>query len=107
MQWGVIGCFRRFCLRGCKSRRFRVGIGVINRLRAGGASGPKTNAANFLRVSFARDPIGQMWDSTGMRGRLSPRKPGDCKIKTSPEKMHRAAFAAEARAKFFQDAIGL
>ena len=42
-----------------------------------------------------------------MRGRWSTGKTRDRKIKTAPEKMNRAALAAEARAKLFEHAIGL
>ena len=42
-----------------------------------------------------------------MRRRLPSRKTRYGQIETAPEKMHRAAFAAEARTKFFKNAIGL
>ena len=42
-----------------------------------------------------------------MRRRGTTGKAGDGEIETAPEEMHRTAFAAEAGAKFFQDAIGL
>ena len=67
----------------------------------------KTNAANFLRIRFPGHSIGQMRDSAGMRRRRSPGKTGDREIETAPEKMDRTAFATEAGAKRFQDAIGL
>src|SRR5690349_17955015 len=48
-----------------------------------------------------------MRDSARMRWCGSSGKTGDREIKTSPEKMHWTAFAAETGTKFFQDAIGL
>src|SRR5437762_1089173 len=42
-----------------------------------------------------------------MRRRRPDGKTGDSEIEAAPEKMHRAPLAAEARAEFFQHALGL
>jgi hypothetical protein len=39
--------------------------------------------------------------------RSSSRKTSDRKIRSTPEKMHRAAFADETSAKVIQDPVGL
>src|SRR5437763_16242026 len=48
-----------------------------------------------------------MRDAAGMRRRWTPGETRDGEIKTAPEKMHRAAFPAEARAEILKHAIGL
>ena len=39
---------------------------------------------------------------SGLRGRASARKPGDCQIKAPPEEMHRAAFSNESAAEVLE-----
>src|SRR5512132_7860 len=48
-----------------------------------------------------------MWNSTRMWRRWPSGETRHCQIKTAPEKMHRAAFAAETRAKVLKHAIAL
>ena len=48
-----------------------------------------------------------MRDAAGMRRRWTPGETRDGEIKAAPEKMHRTAFPAEARAKILKHAIGL
>src|SRR6476469_588602 len=48
-----------------------------------------------------------MRNPTRMRRRSPSGKSRDREVKASPEKMHRAAFADESRAKLLEDPIGL
>src|SRR6266403_962342 len=48
-----------------------------------------------------------MRNAAGMRRRGPAGKTRDGKIWRAPEKMDRTAFPAEARSKFFEDAVGL
>ena len=48
-----------------------------------------------------------MRDPAGVRRRQPTGKPCHRKIEAAPKEMHRAAFAAKPRAKFFEDTIGL
>src|SRR6266566_3865879 len=48
-----------------------------------------------------------MRDAAGMRRRWTPGETRDGEIKTAPEKMHRTAFPAKARAEILKHAIGL
>src|SRR6266496_5903651 len=48
-----------------------------------------------------------MWNSPRMWRRWPSGETRHCQIKTAPEKMHRAAFAAETRAKVLKQAIAL
>src|SRR5436190_16387869 len=48
-----------------------------------------------------------MRDAAGMRRRWTPGETRDGEIKTAPEKMHRTAFPAEARAEILKHAIDL
>src|SRR6476646_9183884 len=107
MQWRMEGRLGRLhlCLR--KSGRFRVRIGIIERRGTGRVAGPEADTAHFLRVSFAGHDVGQVGNAARMNRRWPAGKARHGKIKTAPEKVHRAAFAAEARAKLRQDAIGL
>src|SRR5262245_12043187 len=90
-----------------ESRRFRVRVGVEDWRRCGGVPGPKTQAAHFLRIRLARDLVRQVRDPARMWRSRSTGKTRYCKIKTAPEKMHRAAFATETRAKVLKHAIAL
>src|SRR5581483_5941166 len=99
------GGWLNFCL--CESGRFGIGIRIEKRGRRSRIAGPKTKAANFLRIGLARDLVRQMRDAAGM-GRCRP--PGETRhrqIKTTPEKMDRTAFAAETRPEFLKYAIAL
>src|SRR6266446_3514804 len=93
------------CLR--ESWRLGIGVGIKYRRRRHGVARPKAETAHFLRVRFARDRIGQMWNPARMPRRQTSRKTGDREIKTAPEKMDRAALAAEMRTEFFEYAIAL
>src|SRR5205823_4967863 len=107
VQLRIVRCSVRphFCLR--KSRRFGICVRIKYGHRHWAAARPKAETAHFLRISFARDRIRKMRNATWMwRGRTA-REPCDREIKTSPEKMHRAAFPAETRAKILKHTIGL
>src|ERR1043166_625731 len=103
----IIGRGVRFHFRFRKTFWFRIRVGIKNRLRNRIIARPKSEAANFLRIRFARDRVRQMRNAARMRRRLPTGKSRDRQIKTSPEKMDRTAFAAETGAKLFKDAIGL
>src|ERR1043166_6054361 len=103
----IIGRGVRFHFRFRKTFWFRVRVGIKNRLWYGIVTRPKSEATNFLRIRFARDRVRQMRNSARMRRRLPTGKSRYRQIETAPEKMDRTAFAAETRAKFFKDAIGL
>src|SRR5439155_4814218 len=93
----------------CLREPWRLGIGVRikYRRRRHGVARPKAETAHFLRVRFARDRIGQMRNATGMRRRRTPGETSHRQIEASPEKMDRAALAAEMRTEFFEYAIAL
>ncbi len=107
VQLLMVRCRGRINFRVGKSCRFRIGVGIKKRRGYGGVAGPKAEAAHFLRICFTRDRIRQMRNSAGMRWRRASGKSRHGQIETTPEKMDRAAFAAEAGAKFLEDAIGL
>src|SRR5579884_2328278 len=98
-------CGANFCLR--KASRFRIRIGVINRLGHSCVPGPETKAAHFLRVCFPGDGVRQMRNSSRMRWRWPSGEPRYREIETSPEEMHRTAFAAKIRPEFLENAIAL
>src|SRR6266699_2684510 len=79
----------------CKSRRFRIRIGIEEWRRRSRVAGPKTEAAHFLRVGLARDLVCQMRDSTRMRWRWATGETRHRQVKTAPERMHRTGFATE------------
>src|SRR5947207_4952212 len=76
----------------------RIRIRIEQWRRCSRVAGPKTEAADFLRVGLARDLVRQMRDPARMRWCCATRKTRHCQIKTAPEKMHRTAFATETRA---------
>src|SRR5882757_1612374 len=90
-----------------ESRWFRIRIRIEEWRRCSRVAGPKTEAAHFLRVGFARDLVWQMRDSARMGRRWPPRETRHGQIKTAPEKMHRTAFATETRAKLLKYAVAL
>src|SRR4030095_13196127 len=107
VQLGLVESRIRLNFRLCEFRRFRVSIGIENWRRRRRVAGPKTKAANFLRVCLARDLVRQMRNSPGMGRRWPPGETRHGQIKTAPEKMHRTALPAETRAEFLEDTIAL
>src|SRR5690348_4556828 len=93
------------CLGETVGRRIRIGI----KQRRGNliVAGPESQAAHLLRIGLTCDCVGQMGNTARMRRGGPARKTRYRKIKTAPEKMHGTAFAAETRAKFFENAICL
>src|SRR5690348_9409234 len=83
-----------------KSRRLRRGIRVKRRVNHAFVPRPKTNADDFVRIRFARHFIGARALGCAASGESR-----DGEIETAPEKMHRARFADEARAKFIEHGI--
>src|SRR5207237_6310756 len=90
-----------------ESFRFRISIGIKNRHRQLIVAGPETQATDLLRVGFTSDRVRQMRYSARMWRRRTAGKPGYSQIETAPEKMHRAAFAAKVRSKFFEHPLAL
>src|SRR5207237_3117333 len=88
-------------------RWFRIGVRIKHWCGHGGIARPKTKTTDLLRICFARNLVRKMWHAAGMGRRGPAGKPGDRQIETAPEKMHRAAFTAKARAKFLKHAIRL
>ena len=56
-QFGLVESRFRLNFRLCKSRRFRIRIGIENWRRRGGVAGPKTETAYFLTVGLARNRV--------------------------------------------------
>src|SRR5260370_26582320 len=91
-----------------ESRGLGMGIGVERRIRQQRfVARPEAAAADFMRVSLARDPIRQMRYAAGMLRRRGAGESCHRQVEAAPEEMHRAAFALEAGAKFLQNAVGL
>src|SRR5437762_6563129 len=98
---------RRLNFRICETIRRWIGIRIEERRGNLVVARPKTETAHFLRIGFARDRVGQMGDAAGMRRRRPAGKARYCEIEATPEKMDRAALAAETRTKFLENPISL
>src|SRR6266403_4960684 len=85
----------------------RISVGIEERRGNLFVARPETETAYLLRISFARDRVGQMGNAARMRRRGPPGKAGYRKIEAAPEKMHRTALAAETRTKFLENPISL
>src|SRR6266496_5340303 len=106
-QFDLVESRIRLNFRLCEPSWFRIGIGIEEWCRRSRVAWPKTQAANFLRIGFARDRVRQMRHSSRMGRRWPSGETRHRQIKTAPEKMHRTALATETRAKFLKDAIAL
>src|SRR5213595_3953100 len=84
-----------------------IGVGIEERRGNLVVARPETETAHFLRIGLAGDRVGQMGDAAGMRRRRPAGKARYREIEAAPEKMHRAALAAETRTKFFENPISL
>src|SRR5439155_19767246 len=104
MQLRIVRRRIRFHFRFSETFRFRISIRIKNCHWHGASAWPKAEAAHFLRVSFARNCVRQMRNAAGMLRRGASGKTSDREIRRAPEKMDWAAFPAEARAKFLEDA---
>src|SRR3569832_1265863 len=85
----------------------RFGFRVKQRIRRGAAAGPESATAQLVRIRLARDPIGEMRHAARMRWRCASGKTCDRVFEATPEKMHGAALADEARAELFEHPVGL
>src|SRR5438874_6909597 len=95
------GGWLNFCIRETIGRRIGVGIEECRGNLV--VARPQTKTAHFLRIGLAGDRVGQMGDAAGMRRRRPAGKARYREIEAAPEKMHRAALAAETRTKFFEN----
>src|SRR5262249_41835797 len=85
----------------------RVRIGIEGGIRSPGSTGPEAAAADLVGIRLARDPVGEIRNSTRMFGSASPREPRDRQIGRAPEEMDGAALSDEASPEELEDAIGL
>jgi len=99
--------FSRLHPRAGKTRWRRIGVAVEAGRFAGAVAGPESRARDLMAIGLADHGIGQMRHATGMLWRGAARKAGDRKIKASPEKVDRAAFAGKAAAKDLKYALRL
>src|SRR4029077_12316565 len=64
------------------------------------AARPKANTAYFVRIGFSRDGI-----SARSFRRPATRESGNCKVKASPEEMHRTGLSYKTRPELVEDRI--
>src|SRR3984957_1231368 len=83
-----------------KTRRLGRCIRIKRRAFYISASGPKSRADHFMRIRFPRNRI----RSRPLRC-ASPRKARRRQVKAAPEKVHRAGFSDEPRAKLFEHGL--
>lgn len=79
---------------------FGRGVGIEGGMRKRVGAGPPADADDFMGIRVAGDFV-----VAGAFGRAAARKARDGMVKASPEKMHRAAFADKAAAKFLEDGV--
>src|SRR5271166_2275360 len=92
----IESCFGADRLLG-KAWRFRRSVGIKRRTFDVASAGPEACTADLVRIGFARDGFGA--------GALRSRPSGEARhreIEASPEKMHRADLADEARPELLQ-----
>src|SRR5436305_11300510 len=94
-----------FCIRETIGRRIGVGIEECRGNLV--VARPGTETAHFLRIGLAGDRVGQMGDAARMWRRGPAGKARYREIEAAPEKMDRAALAAETRTKFLENPISL
>src|SRR6202042_2005200 len=90
-----------------EASRFGIGVGIEGRTRKGFVSGPKARAAHLVRISFARDVIGQSGHAARMGRGGSSREPRHREIEAAPEEMDRARLADKSAAEELEDAVRL
>src|SRR4029077_7359604 len=83
----------------------RIGVGIEERCGNLVVARPETETADFRSIGFACDRVRQMGNAAGMRRRGPAGKARYREIEATPEKMHRAALAAETRSKFLENPI--
>src|SRR5947209_5282704 len=89
--------------RGCREARwFRNRIRVERRLLERCVTWPESTTDHFMRVGFARDPIGSLAFRCA-----SSRKTCHREVEASPEKLDRAALADKLGPECFKDSIRL
>src|SRR5262249_52393426 len=82
-------------------------VGIEGRIRSPAASGPEAAATDLVGVRLARDPVGQVRNSTWMLGSPSSGEAGDRQIGRAPEEVDGAALPDEASPEALEDAVGL
>ncbi len=80
--------------------QLRRHVGIERRTFDFSAAGPEADAAHFVGVSFAGDTVGARALGGQAAGKASHRE-----VEAAPEKVHRAAFADEARPELVEDTI--
>src|SRR5665647_308121 len=89
------------------SGRFGIRVGIERSVGNRAASRPKSAAAHFVRVGLSSHPVRQIRNAARMYWGFAAGKPGDGKVRSTPEEVHGAALASEAGTKLFKDAVGL
>ena len=93
--------------RGRESRRLRIRIRVVGRVRKRTAARPEPGAAHLVGVRLARDAVGQVRNAARVLRRAAPREARDREIRRAPEVVNRAALSDEPRAEVREDAVRL